>query len=68
MQEVKAADLEELVAMMSEGKLRAVIGSQFAGLRALPDALAGKAIHGGCAGKIVVSLHGDGAPPEAMQR
>ena len=61
-------DLEELVAMMSEGKLRAVIGSKFTGLSALPDALAGKAIHGGVAGKIVVRLHGDGSPPGEMQR
>ena len=68
MQEVKVPDLEELVAMMSEGKLRAVIGRKFSGLSALPDALAGKAIHGGVAGKIVVRLHGDGSPPGEMQR
>ena len=56
MQSVEASDLQELTTMVSEGKLRVVVGTRLEGLEALPDAYAG---HGTArvAGKTVVEMH-----------
>ena len=59
LQEVKAADLEELLGMQSEGKLRAAVGCRLVGIDQLPDALAGHSATTGlghCTGKTVVSF------------
>lgn len=67
MQAVKGADIEELVGMVAEGRLRADVGRRLDGLGALPDALAGHSAtlgQGHTSGKTVVTI----GVPETMQR
>ena len=59
MQSVKSADMDELVQMVADDKLRPVLGLRLAGINALPDALAGHSStlgQGHRKGKTVVTL------------
>ena len=59
MQQVRAADLEELAGMVADGQLRVVMGLTLHGLEEVPDALAGHSAttgQGHRKGKTVVAL------------
>lgn len=59
MQEVRAADLDALAAMLADGSLRPAIGKRLSGLEAIPDALSGHSDTlglGHTAGKTVVRV------------
>ena len=56
MQEVSAADLEELAEMLEKGTIRAVIGERLVGIEAAPDAFARMGARGKVAGKVVVDM------------
>lgn len=68
MQSVKTADLEELTAMVAEGRLQPTVGVRLAGIGELPDALAGHSATlgpGHRVGKTVISI---GVVSEKMHR
>ena len=68
MQAVTPADMEELAGMVTDGKLRVVLGLQLSGINEVPDALAGHSEttgQGHRKGKTVISF---AAKPETMTR
>jgi len=69
MQEVRAADMDELAKMVADGQLRPVLGLRLVGISEVPDALAGHSEtlgQGHRTGKTVVSLRG--VHSESMER